>query len=356
MATLVIHVGQGKAASTSLQKALAAKRLEMDRCGVSYPDTGRSSHAAEAAWFATTYGQQRAHRAARSFRNNLREQWHPDWGALVSSVEQHPMTIISSEFFSQYGPRLATAAVHSLTGDRPLDVRVVIVARLVSRLLPSQYGQMARDFPLPAFDTWVRLQLRALAAMPSQAPSEQRNAMDSRWLATCWSQAAQVRVVDFDPPTGLDFEQDLLSALLLDGVLSPPFLGHSNSGGCAARTIAWQRVMSRDGRPDHPRRLGAPIPFEPFADSDLPGGGGRFQLTPAAAQVVDAAFPRPGSAALASANPATLARDLEAARTLLTQLIMSSEPLTYVAGVDTVELAEGVSYCLRHLPWEPARP
>jgi hypothetical protein len=208
----------------------------------------------------------------------------------------------------------------------------------MSGLLPSLYAQTALDFALPSFESWVRVQLRGLISPATS--TTQRSSADSEWVASTWSHVAPVRVVNFDPPTGLDFENSLLDALMLTTVVTPPVLGRANRGLCAARLIAWQRQLRQAGRPDSPGYLGARVPFLEFDDSSLPGGGGRFRLTDQAAKLIDAAFPRP---AMGLQSTAVALREVA-------QLIVSEEPVTCVSGVDDDGLAVGIEMCLRQLP------
>lgn len=346
MGSLVLHVGQAKAASTSIQLALTAARPHLVLQGISYPDLGHRNHHAEACWFALN----RSSTAMRSLpaisANTRRLAASADWEGLAASVRTSELTIVSSEYFSVFGPSLAAAAVDSLTGGHRSSARVVVVARPASRLLPSLYSQRAIDFALPSFETWVRMQLRKLNSA-SQLGSLPIGPQDSEWLAATWSQAAPVRVVDFDPPLGSGFGHDLFDALMIPDQVTPPVLGRANRSLCAARLIAWQRCLTPAGRPDNPGYLGRKIPFTQFDDSLLPGRGGRFALTEQAASLVDAAFPRPSP----NGQP-TVAPGRESARNELAQLVVSGQPITEVSGVDAEGLRTGIEICLQHLPFE----
>lgn len=349
MGELVLHVGQAKAASTSIQLALTAARPTLARHGISYPDTGRPHHTAEACWFMSNHGFPAAKTLLVFAAESRRLAASGSWEALVASVRTAQSTIISSEYFSNFGPSLAQAAVDSLTQGQRSHARVVIVARSASTLLPSLYAQTAIDFALPSFETWVRMHLSRMAAAVRQDGSPLGSG-DPETLATNWSQTAPVRVVEFDPPIGEAFEDDLFDAMALAGVVSTPVLGQANRGLCAARLIAWQRCLKRTGRPDNPGRLGKKVPFQEFDDCLLPGAGGRFALTQQAAALVDTAFPRPSR----DGQPIATAQR-ESARRDVALLVTSTTPITEVVGVDPEGLSAGVNICLQHLPFESVR-
>lgn len=346
MGQLVLHIGLPKAASTSLQESLAAIRPQLADHGIAYPHTGRPDHHAEAAWFVTKHEAYGANTSPYVAATIQQLATSADWDSLRHSVHDWPTTIVSSERFSRFGPTMAAAALASLTNGHADLARVVIIVRPVSRLLPSLFAQTAMDFPLPSFEAWARLQLRGLLLASTTANNTRNHHLDADGLVATWREVAPVRVVHFDSPTGSDFEADLLDSLMLSEVLSAPFLGHSNRSLCAARILAWQRCLTRAGRPDRPGYLGKPLPFLAFDDSMLPGGGGRFELSPEAAVIVDAAFPRPTRTGQVLHTDAS-----EAARSTLGQLIVSAEPLTLVAGVDQDGLSAGIALCMRHLPF-----
>ncbi len=350
MGDLVVHIGQAKASSTSVQRALAANRSRLVESGVNYPGSERDDHAADAARFIVDHDSLRSGPRPALARHIRRLAEVGDWDALVQSVARHPLTIISSEIFARFDRTLAEAAVDSLVGNSTGDVRIVIIARPASKLLPSLYAQTALDWALPTFETWVRMTLRNLLSTPLDAATPDRSAIDACWLRATWRGAAPVTVVDLDPPAGSTFDRSVIDALKLTGVVSPPFLEHTNRSPCAARLIAWQQVVRRDGRPDKPDHFGTRPPFEPFADSQLPGAGGRFRLTEPAARVVDVAFPRPSETQHLDSREKSLA-----ARDDVDRMIMSRDPLTYVAGVEGEQLAHAVDFCLARLPFQPQR-
>jgi hypothetical protein len=335
--SVVVHVGQPKAASTSLQHALTAEVATLHAAGIAYPlAPGRSNQVSEAADFIlgrAALGERAQGRLGATLTARARERG--GWRRLVDAVTASERAIVSAEDLADLSPGLAEVALNDLTGGRPDRATVVIVVRPVSGLLPSMYGQATLADPLPRVDVWARLTL--LGMLTATASGGEGRWLDAAWLRGSWASAGEVRCVAYESPT---FEPDLVAALDLDEVIAAPFLGRSNTSVPAAWSLAWQEHRRTVGWHDDRTTLIREIRA---IAADDPVEGGRFALAPQAARLADEAFPlEPGDSA------PSLARR-QAARDELAQMVRGADPVAVVEGIEPAELAEAVERCRARL-------
>lgn len=342
---MIVHVGQPKAASTSLQDALAAHSARLASAGVRYPVVaGRRNHVAEANDFILGRAGLSYPVGGRTLTTlNQRAKDPGGWDRLVAATDAAvaggDRVIVSAEDLSTLSPMLANQVLRDLTGGRPDRAAVVLVLRSLSTALPSLYAQGALIDPMPRFEVSARLTLLGLLR-----PDPRRGFalwLDADWLRSTWSGAGEMRVVAYDSPT---LDHDLLEALELGSVLDAPFLGRSNVGVGAAWSIAWQdhrRVVGwHDDRSALIREVKGCVAAHPVA-------AGTFALVPEVATVVDRAFPiRPEAVAPGSRQEA---------RERLDRMLRGAAAITRVEGIDAPALDTAVAQCRAWLA-APGRP
>jgi hypothetical protein len=148
--TRLIHIGHPKSGSTALQVAFARERTGLGEHGVVYP--GRGHRAAEAGWAVLGIDSPVGRRPPRLRR----------WNELVREVADagDSRVCISNEDFARATPEVASRIVEELGGDR---AHVVLVARRLDALLPSQWQERVKARLVADYDT----DLRSLLAAPT---------------------------------------------------------------------------------------------------------------------------------------------------------------------------------------------
>lgn len=335
---VIVHVGQPKAASSSIQAALAARRDRLAEAGITYPSIrGSRDHNAAAADFILSRHDVMTAGSGHAAAVLSERRGEPGgWPMLVADVRASRQAIVSAEDLALLGHSDATRALADLTGGDPAAAAVVVVMRAVSVQLPSQYSQVALGAAVPSFETWARLRLRGLMA---SGPDSAESWMDPAVLPSTWRAAGEVRVVRLTNTQPERFEAELLAACGVDSVLQPPVLEFTNVRIPAAWVIAWQEHQASRGWGGSPVSLITRIRSAAKTGPDLPGAGGRFAVVGDAAALIDAAFPQ---------APADEGRSQQA-RAELGRLVSSGARLTIVEGVTPEELRWSVERCRAHL-------
>lgn len=242
--SVAIHIGQPKAASTSLQHALADARGVLARHDIHYPlRDGAVDHIAEVADLQLRWIRPRPDNS-RGYSRVANRAVPGSWDELVDRTRALPgHVVVSNEALCDFAPAAARVVVQSLSGGHADKVVVVLVIRPLADLLPSMYAQVARDTVVPAFETW----LRATLALHLSGRSREH----SWWLypapvVDAWRCAgAEVRCVPY--AGGSSFGATLAGALDIDSVIPDLHLTHANVSPGAAAVTAWQRHLRRSG-------------------------------------------------------------------------------------------------------------
>jgi hypothetical protein len=303
--SVIIHIGQPKAASSSLQRALWERRLELEADGILYLDTPTRNHNGVVADFLLSAGVP----ARRRFLQDIRQVALPgSWSRLTAQLRQAPRTILSSEYLINLSPAWIQRFVDELGVGDP---EILLIVRRTSDSLPSSYSQMAKTVVTMGFEPWLRALLRFEGGdgiSPLNVQSVRRN----------WSLFGVVRTVLFQPNQIDAFEDDVLGGLAIN--VKRPFLGLYNKSPSAAMVEAWQRLL-RQGR----------VLDASLLKSVPDVGSGRYALHPDVARVVDSAYPME-----AEGSPT--------ARAELRSMILRSEPLT-TTGLADEDWARSVADC-----------
>lgn len=320
MTQVVLHVGQPKAASSSIQRALWDNRSVLAEAGIAYPVGPRKQHGPEVLDLML-----KSVEVSTLANFTLSQHEVGGWERLCREVRSADRSIVSAEMLSLCGSGMARAVVRDLCVDGPPSI--VVCVRRPSEAVISSFTQVARVQPTVACETWVRASLRQ-ALMRSHCSVI--NLHNPRITRT-WSEFGAIELVDVDDRAPEELDRDVISALRLNGVVRTPFLSRHNASPSAARLVAWQRLQSR--RPDPVVLKAATVPIDSLSAS-LPAAGGRFRLTGEVAELVDLAFPTRNE------TPAT-----DDAREGLMRRLSDPTAMTHV-GMDEQGFAEAVSMCL----------
>ena len=302
---LVLHIGQPKAASSSLQRALWERRKDLAACGILYPDTPSRNHNGVVADFLLSAGVPLSLHFAQELQ---RMSLAGSWSDLIQQTRDGGQLILSSECLITFPPKWIERFIGELGVINP---DIMLCVRQASDSLPSSYSQQAKTARTLGFESWLRASLRfegGLGVFPHDIQTVQQN----------WTPFGRVQTVLFQPRAIESFESDVISILGIH--VSRPFLGRFNASPSAAMVEAWQKLI-RAGRVSEPGLLRT-IP-------DV--GSGRYALRPDVARVVDRAYPIQGVGC-------------PAARAELRAMILRPEPLT-TTGLSDQDWAESVAAC-----------
>lgn len=281
--SLVIHIGQPKAASTSIQRALWVNRDQLRAAGVVYPAVAREQNEPQVMDLVWPYFEDRQEKWRRLLERQHLNRIPGGWADLCREVSQSPHAIVSAEVLSLCDARLASRVVSDLAGDqRP---RILLCVRQPSAALPSSYAQLAQVQPTVGFETWLRSTLH-FALLGDDVFRARMPSLANPSLHDAWGPVADVHEAHLSDSRE-QFEADVLRILGIEELVSRPFLPRINVSPSAARVVAWQRLLPQ--RPPW-RVLRDAIRRDDLSES-LPNRGGRFSLQQEAALLVDEAFP-----------------------------------------------------------------
>jgi len=168
----LVHIGQMKTGTTSLQYAASSRRKALRELGVCYP--GRKLH----------------HRdEVAALRGPSARRWRgtPDirkWERLLSEVRKVPeaRSFISFELIVESDD----AAAQRMVSDLGPQTYVVLTVRSFASLLPSSWQQYVKNGEVSTFEQWLRKVLRSgLSERPSGSFWERHDlaGQTSRWTA-----------------------------------------------------------------------------------------------------------------------------------------------------------------------------
>ena len=326
---VTLHIGVPKTGTTALQHALARHSAALASAGVAYPVAdGRKDHSGEVADLKlalTTTGTPNHAGYARLLRTARPGSWEP----LVQRVRSiEGRALISNEALSGLPAPIPARIINELTDDQPENARVVLVVRPLSTLLPSSYGQMARDRLVPSFEFWAKAWLHT--KIRQIAAPRMDDWTDGFLVARNWgANGAEVICVQYSSD-GDEYLTAALAALGLSGVRDEISLTRANPSMSALGLMAWQGLLRTGIDPLDPatnrfrKRLMAEIP-ELGQDSTA----STFRLAPDVAALVDAAFPQPSPGVVSASNASPAYPDeVRAAIIRLSERLQQSQPLT----------------------------
>ena len=199
-----MHVGPYKTGSTALQGALHRARDELARHDAAY--AGQGSRAMRAGWAVLGETPRGRHTAVDA-----------EWSALVDDVRHKAdaRLCLSSEDLAMAGPDVVRRIVTDLGADR---VHVLVVARRLDRLLPSQWQQRTQEFGTLTYDAFLHAVLDE--DVPDDDPtrrtfwrSHDLADLVGRWVAEVGGDRVTVVVADEDDRTLLPSTVERLLAL-----------------------------------------------------------------------------------------------------------------------------------------------
>ena len=151
MTTLVFHLGDRKAGSTSIQQALAQKRWTCAAVNLTYPHGGKLSHIGLARSLTAPIDQRRA---AEAMQDILRQ------------IESNPsdVAVVSAEDFEDVDPKVLKAALQTHMPGLLAQARFIAYVRPHADRLPSTYAERMKS---GHFMGTMEAQLRRLAEQGS---------------------------------------------------------------------------------------------------------------------------------------------------------------------------------------------
>jgi hypothetical protein len=309
--SVVMHIGQPKAASTSLQHALWSHRDLLGRAGISYLPRRGEQHGPQVIDF--LWPHLSAVRAQWGTFMGRQSRVPGGWSRLCEDVAHARASIVSAEYLTMCTARQARVVVSDLcgSGDRPV---IVLCVRAPSGALPSAYSQTARVQLTVGFETWVRAAVRQSLLPVSGRPGALLANLVNPDLVSVWEPLGTLRQVQVEAPA---FEETVLQALGIADIVPRPFLARRNVSPSAACLIAWQRVLGQARGTDLPR-------FPDRRVAEFADDGSRFRLRPDVAGLVDAAFP-------------TAAGDVAESRRQLLDRLQDPSPMTRLVAGDDFE-------------------
>lgn len=139
--TLLLHIGPPKTGTTSIQAALARRRRGLLRHGVEFPGRGRRNRQAVWSLGLPGYVDQPPPISA--------------WQQLCQQVAASTASrvVLSDEVYAHADATLARRIVADLQGK--YQPQVLLFARRLDQLLPSQWQERVKHGVLSSFDQWV---------------------------------------------------------------------------------------------------------------------------------------------------------------------------------------------------------
>jgi len=322
---VVLHIGQPKTGTTSLQNLLAQQRASLCEAGALYPDLGQGNQ-----WLAMGELLLQDPEARRRMPTGLRKHLTELLAGLDGQFDQlarqckefrGSRVIISAENLV-YAGRYTIDRLSDVFGSGQA-VKVVITTRPVSDLLGSAYQQLARIQAVDDFETWVRAAVGELLAghADSTIAWARVDVLRGNWTRPGW----RTTIVDMNGHPSTTNAQ--LWQHIVPNLPCPQLAAVDNRSYPAALVTANQAYIRR-----HPELSVARLEalqrraFGTHLREPDYGTLGRFQIRPEVKALLDRAFPQGGSTAVAASHVEDLQRRLR-----------SSEALT------CVDLAPGVS-------------
>lgn len=297
---VVLHIGQPKTGTTSLQNLLAENRTWLAQHGVEFPDMdGRSAHHRAAADLQVLGGYFAS--MQDDVMEDKREQFADAWAALLAAVARaEGRVVISSEGLCFLDPAGVARALSDLRAVTRGPVRVVISYREVDELLVSYYFERSKYSLQPPFPDYLRTALNDLT-------SEELGRLS--WvsvprLCSLWERADEVILVRMD--TSDSAAMDALVKELVGVRLTAQDKDRHNVGSSLTGLLAWRmfltghRGLSRSGMDRVRLKVYGRHPVA--ADRRL---GGSIDLTASAKSAIRDSLPQTGSSV--TSMPAVLA-------------------------------------------------
>ena len=182
--TRLVHIGPHKTATTAIQSALHGARPALRARGVHYAGPDRHAVAAAQAAIETTPPDGRRVRSLGPWRRLVAEVR----GARAARV------VVSSEWFADAEPEAIRRIVAELG---PGPIHVVLAARPLVRLLPSQWQQHVKAGLTTPYERWLESVLKGTGSVPSAFWHRHRHdLLAARWAEVVGRENVTVIVLD----------------------------------------------------------------------------------------------------------------------------------------------------------------
>lgn len=328
-APVIIHVGQPKTGTTSVQRFLAGMNGSREAQELAYPlrDSSDINHNSSVIdlFFVERF-------RPLAFTTLLEPVWSWQrtriggaWSWLVDAVRASKLpTVVSSELLALAPDATAQEVLRSFQSS---PMVVLIGTRAVSGLIPSWFQQVGKEYPVPTFEQFTRSVLMELLGSPAKSAS---GWMSSRHLRQTWLSAGKhvrgfsVEIVQ----TSLERPTAVLDAIgLVAGHLDLP-----NSGAAlvSPSNAAWSYDVVELWRQHQHRFISSPPGARHKTLAAMLRGQfgfptpslARHAIDPEAVSLIDATF------------PADASRGSDTAAVSLRNRLNSTEPITLQPTVD----------------------
>ncbi len=140
---VVLHIGEPKTGTTSLQQIMWRNRSELAARGVVLPGHHPQDH----------FRASQDLRGIPKLASDPAGSWTGEWEILARQAQQAPkVAVISHELFSAADAEQAERAVRSL---RPADVHIVLTVRDIATLLPAEWQETVKHRNTRGFQEWL---------------------------------------------------------------------------------------------------------------------------------------------------------------------------------------------------------
>jgi hypothetical protein len=140
---VILHIGEPKTGTTSLQQVMWRNRSELAAQGVVLPGHHAQDH----------FRASQDLRGIQKLASDPAGSWTGEWEILARQAQQAPrVAVISHELFSAADEEQADRAVRSLL---PAEVHVALTVRDIATLLPAEWQETVKHRSTRGWEDWL---------------------------------------------------------------------------------------------------------------------------------------------------------------------------------------------------------